>query len=114
MSRTVHCHISGLLQIDYITSSSNDLFLNCTASIHGLSLDMDEESISVKLTYYNRLREEFSNGVVVFCSGALIVAESSGSYPELSIRAHFLIRFVALVVFVFDHLTNLYQVSRRS
>ena len=74
---------------------------------------MNEKSISVKLTYYNRLREEFSNDVVVFCSGALIVAKSSGSYSELSIRAHFLIRFVALVVFVFDHLTNLYQVSRR-
>ena len=113
MSQTVHCHISDLLQIDYITSSSNDLFLNYTASIHDLSLDMNEKSISVKLTYYNRLHEEFSNDVVMFCFDALIVVKSSDSYSELSIRTHFLIRFVTLVVFVFDHLTNLYQMFRR-
>ena len=113
MFQTVHCHISDFLQIDYITSSSNDLFLNCTASIHDFSLDMNEKSISVKLTYYNKLCEEFSNDVVMFCSDALIVAESSDSYSELFIRTHFFIRFVTLVVFVFDHLTNLYQMFRR-
>ena len=55
---------------------------------------MDEESISIKLTYYNKLCEEFSNNVIIFCSGILVVTESPGSYPELSIRFHFFIRFM--------------------
>ncbi len=97
MSRTVHCHISGLLQLDSISSSPSDILLTCTASIHGVDLNVTNNSISVKLTYYNTLREPFSNGAVVFCSGTLLIVESSNKLndpPELSIKAPLLIRFV--------------------
>ena len=92
MSQNTHCHISGLFQIDTITSSSYSLI--CKASMHGISLNVDDNFISVNLTYYNSLREPFSNGAVVFCSGVLMIVESSEGYPELSVRAHFLVRFV--------------------
>lgn len=110
MSRTVHCHISGLLQLDCILGTSP--FLTCIASIHGVCLNVgDDFSMPVNLTYYNNVREEFPSGTVVFCSGSLQIAESSDDDPHLSIKAHFLIRFVINIVFVFTRLTDLYQVS---
>ena len=114
MSQTVHCHISGLLQLDSITSGSNEPFLNCTASIHGVCLNVaDDLSIPVKLTYFNIAREQFSNGAVVFCSGALLIAESFDDHPELSIRAHYLIRFATECVFFFSGcFADLHQVFR--
>jgi len=90
MSRTVHCHISGLLQLDSVSSSGS--FLSGTASIHGVSFNVgDDFSISVTVNYYNTIREEFSSGAVVFCSGALIITESSNDHPQLSIKPHFLV-----------------------
>jgi hypothetical protein len=94
MPSTSHCHISGLLQLDSITSAPNDFSLTCTASIHAVSLNVNNGSISVNLTYYNNLRELFSNEVVVFCSGTLLVTESFDGCPQLSIKARILIRFV--------------------
>jgi hypothetical protein len=111
MSRTVHCHISGLLELDSITGSSP--FLTSIVLIHGVPLSTDDSlSIPVNLTYYNSTGDQFSHGTVVFCSGSLLIAESSDDCPQLSIKAHFLIKFVPNTVLIFDHFTDLYQISR--
>jgi hypothetical protein len=111
MSRTVHCHVSGLLELDSIIGSSP--FLTSIALIHGVPLSAgDNLSIPVNLTYYNSTGDQFSHGTVVFCSGSLVIAESSDDRPQLSIKAHFLIRFVPDIVVTFDHFTDLYQIPR--
>lgn len=107
MSRTVHCHISDLLQLNCIISSSQDLFLSSTASIHAVSLNVVDDSISVNLTYYNSVREQFFNDMMIFCSGALIVSSSS-AISQLSIKIHFFIKFVIFDEILFDYFFNHY------
>ena len=111
MSRTVHCHISGLLELDSITGSSP--FLTSIALIHGVPLSTDDSlSIPVNLTYYNSTGDQFSHDTVIFCSEFLLITKSSNDHSQLSIKTHFLIKFVSDTVLIFDHFTDLYQIFR--
>jgi hypothetical protein len=114
MPPTAHCHISGLLQLNCIPDSLQDAVINCSACIHGVSLNVDDNCIFVTLTYFNNLREEFVNNAVVFCSGTLLIAERPTGNPELSIKAQILVRYVIADAELLSYLINIYQVPRRS
>ena len=94
MSSTTHCHISDLFLLDSITSFSNNFHLTSKAFIHAVSLDVFNDSISVNLSYFNSVCEEFANEAIVFCSGTLSITELSTGYSQLYIKDHWLIRFV--------------------
>ena len=88
MSSTTHCHISDLFLLDSITSSPNDFHLTSKAFIHAVSLDVFNDSISVNLSYFNNIHEEFVNEVIVFCSDTLSITELSTDYFQLYIKDH--------------------------
>ena len=82
------------MQINYITTFFNNFFLNYIALIYNLSLDINKKFIFIKLTYYNRLCEEFFNDVIILYFNTLIITKLPGSYFELFIKSHFLIKFI--------------------